>query len=191
MWDFGDGEVSYEKHPIHIFPSREFNVTLTSSLAGGQCVDDTTNCILMVSPCIHFDTLIHEMCEGDTLNVRDSIFLTTGNYTVRTEYRPDSVYTTFVFLTVHHTLDTNLLGGICDGNAYTYYGFNESVAGDYVHSFTSVHGCDSIYRLHLVVSHSYDTLVYVDGCTNVGYTYGDTVFMTSTAASTAVTVLFP
>ena len=180
VWDFGDGEVSYEKHPIHIFPSREFNVTLTSSLAGGQCVDDTTNCILMVSPCIHFDTLIHEMCEGDTLNVRDSIFLTTGNYTVRTEYRPDSVYTTFVFLTVHHTLDTNLLGGICDGNAYTYYGFNESVAGDYVHSFTSVHGCDSIYRLHLVVSHSYDTLVYVDGCTNVGYTYGDTVFMTST-----------
>ena len=180
VWDFGDGEVSYDKHPMHIFPSREFNITLTASLANGTCSDDTTQTVLMRSPCIAFDTIYHQMCEGDTFALRDSVYLTTGNYTVRTEYSEDSVVTTFVFLTVHHTMDTNLLGGICDGNAYTSFGFNEVTEGDYVHAFTSIYGCDSIYRLHLVVSSSYDTLVLADGCSNNGYTYRDTTFMTST-----------
>ncbi|MBO7489630.1 MAG: fibronectin type III domain-containing protein [Bacteroidales bacterium] len=180
VWDFGDGEVSYDKHPMHIFPSQEFNITLTASLANGTCSDDTTQTVLMRSPCIAFDTIYHQMCEGDTFALRDSVYLTTGNYTVRTEYSEDSVVTTFVFLTVHHTMDTNLLGGICDGNAYTSFGFNEVTEGDYVHAFTSIYGCDSIYRLHLVVSSSYDTLVLADGCSNNGYTYRDTTFMTST-----------
>ena len=180
IWDFGDGTVSYEKHPTHQFPSSEFNITLTASLADGSCSDDTVQTVLMRSPCINFDTVYPVICSGDTFALRDSIYTTTGFYTVRTEYAEDSILTTFVNLTVHPTLDTNLLGGICDGNSYTHYGFNDSIAGDYLHAFTSIYGCDSIYRLHLVVSTSYDTAVSRYGCTSSGYLYRDTVFWTST-----------
>ncbi len=180
VWDFGDGTVSYDKHPTHIFPSKEFNITLTASLAGGQCGDDTTQTVLMRTPCIVYDTVYPEICGGDTFALRDSSYTVTGNYTVRTEYREDSVVTTFVFLTVHPTLDTNLLGGVCDGNAYTLFGFNESVAGDYLHQGVSIYGCDSTYHLHLEVAHSYDTSVAVVACSNTGYVYRDTAFMTST-----------
>ncbi len=180
VWDFGDGTVSYDKHPIHQFPSREFNISLTASLANGSCTDDTVQTILMRSPCIAYDTLYPEICGGDTFAIRDTVLTTQGMHTVRTEYSPDSIVTTFVFLTVHPTLDTNLLGGICDGNAYTFYGFNDSIEGDYIHAFTSIYGCDSIYRLHLQVASSYDTNVDRYGCTSGGFHYRDTVFWTST-----------
>ncbi len=180
MWDFGDGTVSYDKHPRHVFPSQEFNVSLTATLANGECSDDTTQTVLMLSPCITYDTLYPEICEGDTFQLRDSVMLTQGFYTVRTEYREDSIVTTFVYLTVHPTLDTNLLGGICDGAAYNLFGFNESVAGDYVHAFTSIYGCDSIYRLNLVVASSYDILIDDTLCSIPGYPYGDTVFTYTT-----------
>lgn len=180
MWDFGDGTYSSEPNPSHIFPSREFDVTLTAMMADGSCSDDTTRTILILSPCITYDTLWPEICDGDTFALRDSLMTITGDYTVRSEYRPDSIVTSFVHLTVHPTLDTNLLGGICDGKAYSLFGFNEGVAGDYVHAFTSQHGCDSIYRLHLVVSSSYDTVISPTGCSSTGYSYSDTLFMTST-----------
>lgn len=180
IWDFGDGTVSYDKNPRHEFPAQEFDVSLTATLADGSCSDDTVQTILMPSPCIEYDSIFPEICEGDTFMLRDSIMLTEGFYTVRTQYSEDSIVTTFVFLTVHPTLDTNLLGGICDGVAYTLFGFNDSVAGDYIHNFTSIYGCDSIYRLHLDVAYSYDTVVNIDGCSNTGYVYVDTTFITST-----------
>ena len=180
VWDFGDGTVSYDKHPIHQFPSREFNVTLTALLANGSCSDDTSRTILMLSPCIEYDSVFPEICEGDTFALRDSVYISTGFYTVRTEYRPDSIVTTFVFLTVHPTLDTSLVGGICDGRSYTLFGFNDSIAGNYVHAFTSIYGCDSIYRLDLRVASSYDTLVDRYGCSSTGFHYLDTVSWSST-----------
>ena len=179
-WDFGDGTVSYDKNPIHIFPSQEFNITLTATLANGACSDDTTMMVLMKSPCISYDTLYPEICDGDTFALRDSAYTVTGDYTVRTEYRPDSIVTTFVHLTVHPSLDTNILGGICDENAYTLFGFNENTAGDYVHDFTSIYGCDSIYRLHLVVSTSYNIAIVDTLCSIPGYAYRDTTFTQTT-----------
>jgi len=179
VWNFGDGTTSYEKHPMHIFPSDVFDVSLSASL-NGQCFDDTTRTLLMYSPCIAFDTLFPVVCQGDTFALRDSVMTLQGDYEVRTEYHADSIVTTFVHLTVHHTLDTNILGGICDGNSYTLFGFNEDIEGDYVHAFTSVHGCDSIYRLHLEVATSYDTVVTRHGCTSSGFHYRDTTFYTST-----------
>lgn len=179
-WDFGDGTVSYDKHPLHQFPSREFNVSLLASLADGSCSDDTTQTVLILSPCIQYDSLSAQICQGDTFALRDSLFTSTGSYTVRTEYRPDSIVTTFLSLIVHPTLDTTLLGGICDGRSYTLFGFNDSVAGSYVHAFTSVYGCDSIYRLNLQVANSYDTAVNRLGCSSTGFAYRDTVFLSST-----------
>ncbi len=180
LWDFGDGTTSTDKHPIHQFPSREFNISLRASLANGSCSDDTVQTILMRSPCIAFDTVYPEICGGDTFALRDSVYTSTGLYTVRTEYRPDSIVTTFVFLTVHPTLDTSINGGICDGRSYTYFGFNDSVAGDYVHAFTSIHGCDSIYRLNLQVASSYNISVDRYSCSSSGYHYRDTIFWSST-----------
>lgn len=40
---------------------------------------------------------------------------------------------------------------ITAGETYTQYGFNESAAGTYTQSLTTVNGCDSIITLHLTV----------------------------------------
>ena len=190
VWNFGDGTTSTDKHPVHQFPSREFDVSLYATLANGACSDDTVQTILMRSPCIAYDTVYPEICGGDTFALRDSVYTTTGFYTVRTEYRPDSIVTTFVHLTVHPTLDTNINGGICDGRSFTYFGFNDSVAGDYVHAFTSIYGCDSIYRLHLQVAQSYELTVDRYGCSSSGYHYRDTVFASSTVYTDSLLSVF-
>lgn len=190
LWDFGDGTTSTEKHPIHQFPSREFNISLYAFLANGACSDDTVQTVLMRSPCISYDSLYPEICSGDTFALRDSVYSSTGFYTVRTEYRPDSILTTFVFLTVHPTLDTLLNGGICDGRAYSLFGFNDSVAGDYVHAFTSIFGCDSIYRLHLQVASSYILSVDRYACSSSGFLYRDTVFAQSTVYTDSLLSIF-
>ena len=190
VWDFGDGTLSSEKHPSHRFPAGHFDVTLSALLADGTCSDDETKTILMRSPCISFDTVYSQICQGDTFALRDSLFITYRqphqfatqlyNYVIRTEYSWDSILETFVNLAVHPSLDSSLLGGICDGEAYTLNGFNDSIPGDYIHNNVSIHGCDSIWRLHLVVSHSYDSTSIVHACDNIGYLYRDTIFTQST-----------
>ena len=41
---------------------------------------------------------------------------------------------------------------ICEGERYTQYGFNESIAGDYVRNLKTQYGCDSVIVLHLTVN---------------------------------------
>lgn len=179
VWDFGDGDTSYEENPRHVFPAEQFSVSLTAMVAGGECSHDTSRMLLIPSPCISYDTVYPEICQGDTFVLRDSGYVAPGDYLLRTEYRSDSIVETLIRLTVHPVMDTSFDGGICNGNAYDYFGFHESVEGDYVNAQHSIYGCDSIYRLHLVVAPTYDTMVAPHVCFNVGYQLHDTTLYES------------
>ena len=176
VWDFGDGDTSYEKNPRHIFPAEQFNVTLTAMLSNGSCNDDTTMTLLIPSPCITYDTIDTDICDLDTLWVRGTTYTTSGEYLLRTEFRADSIQETFINLRVHPVYDTSMNGGICNGEAYTYFGFNENTEGDYInHQYTNIYHCDSIYRLHLVVAPVYDTVTYPEICDNASYQLRDSL----------------
>lgn len=176
VWDFGDGDTSYEKNPRHIFPAEQFNVTLTAMLSNGSCNDDTTMTLLIPSPCITYDTIDTDICDLDTLWVRGTPYTTSGEYLLRTEFRADSIQETFINLRVHPVYDTSMNGGICNGEAYTYFGFNENTEGDYInHQYTNIYHCDSIYRLHLVVAPVYDTVTYPEICDNASYQLRDSL----------------
>lgn len=132
------------------------------------------------TPTVVTDTIIHEMCQGDTLRVRDSMFTTAGIHTLHIEYGEDSIYNCLIHITVHPSFDTSFTAGICDGQPYTAFGFNETVPGNYVKSYATVFGCDSIYRAHLVGACSFDTTLWAHACSNVGYTWDDSTYFEST-----------
>lgn len=190
LWIFGDGDSSYAQHPTHIFGPGSYDVRLLAFIGSDSCVDDTVMRILMPSPCIQYDTVVHVMCDGDTLRVRDSVYTIMGNYVQTTEYSPDSIWQTFIYLTVNPSYDTSFVAGICDGNPYTQYGFNDSIQGDYVRSYHTVNGCDSIYRIHLQVATRYDTTVAVSVCDNVGYPLGDSIVLVNTTLIDSLTSIY-
>lgn len=170
LWTFSDGTTSYEKHPTHVFEPGYVDVNLTAYIGGGHCGHDTTQRILVPSPCISYDTVDTYICSGDTLRVRDSVFTEAGDYILRIEYRPDSIWQTFIHLDVKPVFDTDVYANICNGLPYTEYGFYDSLPGDYERHYYSVYGCDSIYHAHLVTSvpdwqFSYDGETWMNGDT--------------------------
>lgn len=181
-WDFGDGTTSDEKHPMHYFQPGWYDVTLSAMVGSDSntCTHDTTMRVFVPSPCITYDSVDTAICQGDTLWVRETPLFATCDTIIRDDYSEDSILATIVHLVVHPVLDTLLEGGLCDGDAYTAFGFNENIAGSYVHPFQSVYGCDSIYRLNLIYASRYDTSFVVRACDNIGYTYRDTTLFETT-----------
>lgn len=181
-WDFGDGTESDKKHPLHYYEPGWYDVTLRAAMGDGDnsCSHDTTIRILIPSPCVVYDSIDTALCQGDTLWVRQTPLTTTCDTIIRDDYRPDSIMATMVSLTVHPVLDTTINGGLCDGDSYTLFGFNESVPGSYSHHFQSIYGCDSIYHLNLDFASRYDTTIVVRACSNEGYHYRDTTLMVTT-----------
>ncbi len=181
IWIFGDNDTCYEAHPTRVFPPGYINVRLIAKIGNGSCEDDTLRLLAIQSPCIYYDTIDTAFCQGDTLFVRDSIYTTTGDYVCRTEYRPDSTLETLIHLVVNPVFDTSFNGGICEGEAYTFFGFNDSIPGDYTRMLQTIAGCDSIYRLHLVTANRYDTALSALACSNIGYPIStDTLWQSGT-----------
>ena len=49
------------------------------------------------------------------------------------------------------TYNITINDSITDGETYTQYGFNESSAGTYTQTLTTINGCDSVITLNLTV----------------------------------------
>ncbi|MDR1848043.1 MAG: hypothetical protein LBR17_08025, partial [Bacteroidales bacterium] len=69
--------------------------------------------------------------------------------------------------------DTTLYAVICQGEAYTENGFNETASGTYYDTIP-LPCCDSVVTLHLLVNPTYDTTIYDTICE--GNTYTDNGF---------------
>lgn len=185
LWDFGDGNTSYERNPSHIFESGYFNVRLSATIADGTCTRDTVIRIAAASPCVHFDTLRPVICQGDTFRLDDTLLTHTGEYVITHQYRPDSIVETLVILTVNKTYNIDLHDTICTGQTYNRHGITApdgslpTATGYYEKHYQTLHGCDSAYHLHLTVMPTHDTAIRATACSDLGYTlYNRTVFQT-------------
>ena len=123
---------------------------------------------LVVHP-TYDDTIRAAICQGETYTLYGFNETTAGTYTHAdtSRYGCDSLFT--LVLTVNPVYDTTITAEICDGSTYNDYGFEESSAGLYTHSGQSIHGCDSLFRLNLIVNPVYDTLIVDSIC--IGATY--------------------
>ena len=123
---------------------------------------------LVVHP-TYDDTLRAAICQGESYTLYGFNETTAGTYTHAdtSRYGCDSLFT--LVLTVNPVYDTTITAEICDGSIYNDYGFEESSAGLYTHSGQSIHGCDSLFRLNLIVNPVYDTLIVDSIC--IGATY--------------------
>ena len=90
--------------------------------------------------------LDESICDGESFEFGDGNYTTAGSYTYTSN---DTAYT--LNLTVNPTYNITISDSITEGETYTQYGFNESAAGTYTQSLTTVNGCDSIITLHLTV----------------------------------------
>jgi hypothetical protein len=68
---------------------------------------------------------------------------------------------------------------ICAGTSYLWHGTNYTVAGDYTAKYTSIHGCDSIYRLHLSLNPVYSFSENHSICAGDAYNWRGTNYSTN------------
>ena len=134
----------------------------------------------MVNP-VASTTLTDTICEGSTYTENGFNESETGTYTqqLRTIHGCDSTVT--LNLTVNPVASTTLTDTICSGSTYTDNGFNVSEAGTHTLHLQTIHGCDSIVTLNLVVNPVASTNLTDTICS--GSTYTDNGFNVSEAGT--------
>ena len=57
-----------------------------------------------------------------------------------------------IYITVINLDTTEISVSICEGEAFTWQGAEYTTTGTYFAEYTTINGCDSIYKLNLVVN---------------------------------------
>ena len=114
-------------------------------------------------------TIDVQECEGNTFSEFGFNVDTTGVYYqfLQTLNGCDSIVT--LNLVVNPVASTNLTDTICSGSTYTDNGFNVSEAGTHTLHLQTIHGCDSIVTLNLVVNPVKDTNLSATICERTLY----------------------
>ncbi len=111
------------------------------------------------------DTIYAETCDNIPYTLNGFNADTTGLYTqyLQSYWGCDSIVT--LNLTVHPTYIFPLNEEICEGEVYIEHGFWLTYPGTFVmNSYSSCHGCDSLYVLNLTVNQTWDKLVEANIC---------------------------
>ncbi|MEE0916913.1 MAG: gliding motility-associated C-terminal domain-containing protein [Bacteroidales bacterium] len=112
----------------------------------------------------HNITINAEICDDSTYTQYGFSENQTGVYTqtLPNIYGCDSIVT--LNLVVHPTYDYVIDAEICDGETYDENNFFETQTGVYTQEHLSIHGCDSIVHLNLVVNPVYNDTIYSELC---------------------------
>ena len=157
-WDFGDGSVSTELRPTHVYPEKggKYVAMLTAKMSGGVCSDVVYFDIDLPELGIKRDTLHAVICQGESYQFRGKHYFSTGFYsdTLQTIYNCDSIVTLDLF--VADSYDSLVLDTICSTDVYMFDGNQITKTGKYVADLKTVYGCDSTITLDIVV---YETLL--------------------------------
>jgi gliding motility-associated-like protein len=122
-----------------------------------------------------FNNIVKSICQGDSFVVAGKIYTKAGNYhdTLVNKYGCDSIIHTN--LTVHPIYQFYRSVTICQGQTYVDGPNSFTAAGNYTLHYQSVHGCDSIINLNLVVYPSYSAVHYDTICDNQSLHVGNYV----------------
>ena len=130
-----------------------------------------------------------EICQGGSYNFFGQTLTTAGTYThtLQTVHGCDSVIT--LTLTVNTTLNTSVTAEICEGSSYSFFGQTLTTAGTYTHTLQTVHGCDSVITLTLMVNQTFNTPVTAEICEGSSYSFfGQSLTTAGTYTHTLQTV---
>jgi len=148
-WDFGDGDSSNDRNPLHYYAlPGTYHVRLVSTLSNGQCQDTTYHDVVVNSPCWIADTIHVSRCPGEGYLFYDTTVYQPGTYTHDQEFNHHVlIFSHFPAMTtvIHDTIVENQLPWQHGGNTYV-----SSVSGDSI-MLTTADGCDSLelYSLHV------------------------------------------
>ncbi len=170
LWDFGDGTVSNEENPVHIFPEEggSYTVTLYSGIADGRCKDDTTLVVNLPHMGLYVDTIHVTICLGQPYKFKGENIWETGVYadTTLSIWGCDSI--SVLDLYVAETYDTLVVDSICSGEEYILGSQRITETGKYTEKLQSIYGCDSVVNLNLTVLETLDLSLdsVVNSCKN-------------------------
>ncbi|MCQ2337763.1 MAG: hypothetical protein MJ001_02390, partial [Paludibacteraceae bacterium] len=121
------------------------------------------------------------LCHGSSLQYRNQTISQSGVYwdsLKTTGYGCDSVYKIVVnWADMYEFNDT---ASICQGSVYQWHGRNLTLPGIYYDSLKSVaSGCDSIFKLRLIVKSSFDSVKYDTAFCQSNYEYRGKVYTQS------------
>ncbi len=116
------------------------------------------------------DTITAEICD-DEVYAQFGFNTSEAGYHTQTLQRENGCDSVIVLhLLVHPTFNDTIVAGICDNEVYTQFGFNVSEQGVYTQHLQSIHGCDSIVTLNLLVHPTYNDTITAEICDNETYT---------------------
>ncbi|MFA6199493.1 MAG: fibronectin type III domain-containing protein [Bacteroidales bacterium] len=147
-WIFHDGTesnldtIKFTYDSLGVYP-----IMLIANLNNGDCVDTLIQNIT-IGP-YYIDTIKAYICKGETYESNGFNESEDGIYSINyiTERGCDSLIV--LDLNVYDKYLETFYDSICEGEAYSNYGFNCSNPGVYNHYFQSINGCDSIVILNL------------------------------------------
>ncbi|MDD4148789.1 MAG: T9SS type A sorting domain-containing protein [Bacteroidales bacterium] len=121
-----------------------------------------------VNPVYNFSET-QSICDGDVYSWHGTNYNNSGVYTANytTIHGCDSIYE--LNLIVNPGYNFSETQSICDGEVYSWRGTNYSNAGVYTASYTTIHGCDSIYELNLIVNPGYEFVTTQNICAGESY----------------------
>ena len=114
-------------------------------------------------------TINQTLCKGETTDF-GFIAQESGQHTRQLQSMHGCDSTVILNLTVHPTYNDTITAEICDNETYTQFGFNVSEQGVYTQHLQSIHGCDSIVTLNLLVHPTYNDTITAEICDNETYT---------------------
>jgi len=162
---------SYTWHGTTYTTAGIYNKTYVSS---GGC-DSTYTLNLVVYPDYSFNEN-HAICEGESYLWQGTTYTTAGSYTraYTTIHGCDSIFT--LNLTVYPTYAFTSEQSICQGDTYLWQGSTYSTAGTYTKTYTTIHGCDSVFTLNLTVYPEYSFSENRAVCQGSTYTWHGTTY---------------
>ena len=166
LWDFGDGTISNEVNPVHVYPEEggRYTITLYSGIAEGKCKDDTTFTIDLPRMGLYRDTIHATVCLGESYEFKGETLWESGYYsdTALTIYGCDSI--AVLNLYVAESYDTLVVDSVCSGVDYYLGDKLLTESGRYKETLQSIYGCDSTVTLDLLVLETLD--IRVDSVVN-------------------------
>lgn len=128
---------------------------------------------LEFSNCLYIDTSITEsICEGEVITIGETSFYEQGEYSIilNTHEGCDSIVN--LSLTVNPVYNEADVATICQGEIFSLGSQNLTETGEYIETFHSISGCDSIVTLTLIVNPTYNEAVDASICEGETYTLG-------------------
>ena len=114
----------------------------------------------------------HTICENDVYNFYGDDVHIPGVY----EYHTQTEFGCDKLIRLHlynwDIYETPITDHFCQGEHYQFFDQSLSASGTYYHTLESVHGCDSVIKLHLIQDPSYEVELWESTCEGgPGYYY--------------------